>query len=161
MGQHNPRNWAGSARLRLSVAIMLPMLFVLLGSTAAAASSRHLPAPHHNQPSVTCLLPGGSRSGAGHECVEHHLPGVAWSRWCRHRVRCAAHHLYLHPHFGLGGPVGRQLKPLPEGKWVRRFVRVGWEYHLSPRILMAIGLIESYGGTTSAAYMGVPASGHL
>ncbi|GEM_PF-5476389 len=50
--------------------------------------------------------------------------------------------------------MGQRIASLPEGAWTRTFVREAHHYRLSPRIMMAIGIIESYGGTDGTAYMG-------
>ena len=131
-------------RLGWAAALILPMAFLLAASVTASAASP--PNPGNAAPARHCV----ARCHRPHTTIKAHR----WDRWCRRHVMCAIAHLYLHPHFGLRGPIGEQLKPLPEGLWIRRFVRQGWVYKISPRILLSIGLIESYGGTTSTAYMG-------
>jgi hypothetical protein len=139
------------AQPRLAGLALLSALVLLWSSTAVAAASSGPHGRDHRGP-ATCLLPGGKKSSAEPHCARHAI--VDWPYWCRHHVHCAARHLYLKPHFWISGTSGRLIKTLPEGRWGRRFAAAGTHHHVSPRILMAIGLIESYGGTTSTAYMG-------
>src|SRR5579862_4590566 len=149
MREHHSRR-GGTALLRLAVIVFLPAVLLVTGGTPVSAA--HHQGRHRIEHGrvETCLLAGSRKQGV---CTRHAAHAI-WNHWCRHEVSCAAAHLYLRPHFGLRGSDGFKIKSLPEGKWIRRFVRVGWAYHISPSILMAIGLVESYGGTTSTAYMG-------
>ena len=137
-----------ASRCLIAVFVAVFLLSATFTQTMAASQLHHKHHRHHG----SCAAMAHNRLTNGQSCSKGAAP--AWVYFCRHNVRCAAHHLYLHPHFGLRGQFGRELKPLPEGKWIRRFVIAGAHSHVSPRILMAIGLIESYGGTGSPAYMG-------